>query len=96
VLVTAPLDSAADVAETLVADRLAAGVNRVDCASTYRWDGAVHEADEELLLATTTARRVADLRARVEELHPYDLPAIDRLDADPTDRTAAWVAGAVD
>jgi periplasmic divalent cation tolerance protein len=96
VLVTAPPDAAPEIARTLVEERLAACVNRVDCASTYRWEGAVHEADEELLLAKTTDARVEDLRARVEALHPYDLPAVERLDAEPTPRTAAWVAAAVD
>jgi periplasmic divalent cation tolerance protein len=96
VLVTAPPDEAGALAQTLVEERLAACVNRLDCRSTYRWDGAVHDDDEELLLAKTTAGRYDDLRARVEALHPYDLPAIERLDATPTDDVAAWVAGAVE
>jgi periplasmic divalent cation tolerance protein len=96
VLVTAPTDAADDLARTLVEERLAACVNRVACRSTYRWDGAVHDDEEELLLAKTTAARYDDLRARVDEIHPYDLPAIERLEATPTPATADWVADAVD
>jgi periplasmic divalent cation tolerance protein len=96
VTVTAPPDAAGDLARTLVEECLAACVNRVDCRSTYRWDGAVHEDDEELLLVKTTAARFDDLCARVEALHPYDLPAIERLDATPTDATARWVADVVE
>jgi periplasmic divalent cation tolerance protein len=96
VTVTAPPDAATDLARALVEERLAACVNRLDCRSTYRWDGAVHEDDEELLVVKTTAARFDDLRARVEALHPYDLPAIERLDATPTGPTARWVADAVD
>ncbi len=96
VLVTAPPGAADDLARTLVEERLAACVNRVACRSTYRWDGAVHDDEEKLLLAKTTAARYDDLRARVDEIHPYDLPAIERLEATPTRATADWVADAVD
>jgi periplasmic divalent cation tolerance protein len=95
VLVTAPPDAAAELARALVEERLAACVNRLDCRSTYRWDGAVHDDDEELLVVKTTTGRYDDLRARVAALHPYDLPAIERVDATPTDEAAAWVADAV-
>ena len=45
VYITAPPGEAPDIAQTLVAERLAACVNRFDCDSVYRWDGEVH-ADE--------------------------------------------------
>ena len=44
--VTAPRDAAANIAKTLVEERLAACVNAVDCTSTYRWEGEVHEDAE--------------------------------------------------
>lgn len=84
VLVTAP----SEAAKTLVDERLAACVNRVDCRSTYRFEGAVHDDEEELLVVKTTGARFDDLRARIEALHPYDLPAIERVETDPTDATA--------
>ncbi|SEH46880.1 CutA1 divalent ion tolerance protein [Halopenitus malekzadehii] len=43
---TVPRDHAKRIAETVVAERLAACVNRVPCRSTYRWDGDV-VTDEE-------------------------------------------------
>lgn len=95
VLVTAPSGAASDLARTLVEERLAACVNRVDCRSTYRWAGAVHDDDEELLVIKTTDARYDDLRARVEARHPYDLPAIERVETTPTDATAGWIADAV-
>jgi len=96
VTVAAPPDAAASLARTLVEERLAACVNRLDCRSTYRWDDAVHEDDEELLLIKTTADRFDALSDRVAALHPYDLPAIERVDATPTAETAAWVGRAVE
>jgi len=78
VLVTAP-DAAigARLARTLVEERLAACVNLVPgVRSVYRWEGAVHEDDEVLLVIKTREDRVAALSQRVQELHPYELPEL--------------------
>ena len=47
--VTAPRGTADELASALVEERLAACVNRIDCRSTYRWDGDVHAEDEAVL-----------------------------------------------
>ena len=95
--VTAPPSDAADIAAALVEERLAACVNRLECRSTYRWEGEVLEEEEVVLLAKTTDERYADLASRVEELHPYDVPCIERFD----ERAALeafdeWIAESVD
>jgi periplasmic divalent cation tolerance protein len=95
--VTAPPSAADDLATLLVEERLAACVNVVPCSSVYRWDGAVHEDEERVLLAKTTAERYPDLEARVVEAHPYEVPCIERIDvADAHDPFAAWCAEAVE
>lgn len=97
VYITAPPDAAADLASQLVEERLAACVNRVRCRSTYRWEDEVHDDDEEVLLAKTTDEACDELMARVEELHPYDVPAVERFDvADATDPFEEWLDSAVE
>jgi periplasmic divalent cation tolerance protein len=80
VYITAPPDAADELAETLVEDRLAACVNRLPTTSTYRWDGEVHHDEETVLLAKTTEEVYEDLVTRVQDLHPYDVPCIERFD----------------
>jgi periplasmic divalent cation tolerance protein len=82
VFITAPPGAADDLARTLVEERLAACVNRVSCDSVYRWDGEIHDDEEIILLAKTTTDRYEELRDRVEQLHPYDVPCIERFDED--------------
>lgn len=65
---------ARDLARQLVESRLAACVNQVRVASTYRWRGAVEEEPEILLLIKTTRARQADLQDALLEAHPYELP----------------------
>jgi len=95
--ITAPPETADDIARTLVEERLAACVNRIDCESTYRWDGAVQDDAEQILLAKTTSDAYPRLVERVEAIHPYDVPCIDRFDeAGVLDTFAEWRAGAVE
>jgi periplasmic divalent cation tolerance protein len=95
--VTAPREAAADLARRLVDERLAACVNVVPCDSVYRWEDAVHEDEEAVLLAKTTAERYPDLADRVVEWHPYDVPCVERIEvADAHDPFAAWCADAVE
>lgn len=69
--------SAQTIAEALVRERLAACVNRLPgIHSIYRWQGAVTTDNEELLLIKTMAIRFEALRARLLELHPYELPEL--------------------
>lgn len=74
--------SAARIAAALVEERLAACVNRLSgVASTYRWQGRIEQADEVLLLIKTTAGRLSDLRQRLPQLHPYELPELVVVEA---------------
>lgn len=92
VYVTAPADTAEEIARELVADRLAACVNRVACQSTYRWEGEVVEDEEEILLAKTTEDAYPELVDRVRALHPYDVPCIERFDeADVLEPFGDWI-----
>src|SRR5204863_5871750 len=73
---TAPNDDRADTwARTLVEERLAACVNvHGPMISFYRWKGVVeHEAERQIVIKTTR-ERVPALRARLGELHTYEVP----------------------
>lgn len=83
VLITAPdAEVGAELARALVAERLAACVNLVPgVRSIYRWEGAVEDAEEVLLLVKTSAERCEALASRVKDLHPYALPEVLTLPA---------------
>lgn len=91
VYITAPPDAANEIAETLVEERLVACVNRLSTTSTYRWDGEIHRDDETLLLAKTTDDGYENLVNRVQAIHPYDVPCIERFDeTDILESFAEW------
>ena len=90
-LITAPdTDTATGIARALVEERLAACVNIVPgVRSVYRYQGALHEDAETLLIVKTRAERAAALEARVRALHPYELPEVLLLTA--TGGSAAYL-----
>ena len=97
VYVTAPPDAAEGLAEQLVEERLAACVNAVSCDSVFRWDGEVIHEQEVILLVKTTDETYDDLRARIEAIHPYDVPCIERFEeTDVLDSFAEWREAAMD
>jgi periplasmic divalent cation tolerance protein len=69
------LEEGRRMARALVERRLAACVNLVpNLTSIYRWQGAVEEAEEVLLVRKTTEDQLATLEAAVRELHSYEVP----------------------
>ena len=75
VLTTWPNGDADAFARRLVHDQLAACVNVLaPMMSIYRWQGNVEETTERQVLIKTTRACLGALRARVDELHPYDVP----------------------
>ena len=75
-------DTATRIADALVGERLAACVNVLPGVhSVYRWQGAVERADEVMLLIKTRAERLPALSARIQSLHPHELPEVLAVEA---------------
>ncbi len=89
--------SAGRLAEALVEERLAACVTRLPGAtSVYRWEGSVQKDAEVLLIIKTTAGRLANLTARIEALHPYEVPEVIAVPvAGGSERYLSWVGQTV-
>lgn len=78
VLVTAAdAEEAARIARALVEERLAACANVVGpIRSIYRWQGAIEDAAEHLIVIKARRGDFAALEARVRALHSYDVPEV--------------------
>jgi periplasmic divalent cation tolerance protein len=70
-------DEALRIGRALVEERLAACANILDgMTSVYRWNGAIEQADEAVLIAKTRSSLFDRLTARVRDLHSYDTPCV--------------------
>ena len=78
------------IGRALVDARLAACANVLGpMTSIFRWEGAVREGEEAVLIVKTTAALVDALTAKVRELHSYDCPCIVALPVDELDQLGA-------
>jgi periplasmic divalent cation tolerance protein len=78
VLTTAPDEgSAGKLARILVEEGLAACVNVIPgVRSIYRWEGALQDDSEVVLVIKSQQNRSQALAARIKDLHPYELPEV--------------------
>lgn len=83
VYITAPdAETARSIGRALVEARLAACANIFDgMTSVYRWEGAIQEETEAVLIAKTREDLVPDLTAKVKAVHSYDCPCVVALPA---------------
>jgi periplasmic divalent cation tolerance protein len=70
-------DAAMELSRSAVKGRLAACAQVVGpITSVYRWQGAVGEAEEWLVLLKTTAQKYAALEEFVTATHSYEVPEV--------------------
>ena len=98
VLTTFPADGdAALLARTLVEERLVACINILPVMeSVYRWEGRIDQSSERQIVMKTVRERVEELKRRLEELHPFDVPELLVVPVSGGgDRYLAWVRESV-
>ena len=83
-------ETARSMARELVEESLAACVNYHAVSSVYRWEGDIVEEDE-YVLDIKTALEYDKVREIIEENHPYDLPAVLRVETEANDKYDEWV-----
>lgn len=86
-----PPDHAQTIATTLVKEQVVACVNMYPIKSVYRWKGEVCEDGEVTLMMKVAADGVAQLKARMQELHPYELMEFLVLDIDAEGSLAEYI-----
>ena len=97
VLITTPDPGVArSIARRLVEERLAACANIVPgITSIYRWEGALQEDPEVLIVLKTVASHLPSIERRLAELHPYDVPECIALGPERVEATyLAWLVDA--
>jgi periplasmic divalent cation tolerance protein len=83
---------AVQLGRTLLAEGLVACASLDPVRSLYRWRGELADEPEVRLALKTTAARADAAAQRLRELHPYETPAILRLEiARANADYAAWV-----
>tara|TARA_B100000678_G_C18205304_1_gene501119 strand:+ start:793 stop:1104 length:312 start_codon:yes stop_codon:yes gene_type:complete len=93
--VFASREDARSVATALLDEKLVACANVIGrVEALFEWDGERGEGEEIAVLFKTHADRLDAAVSRLDDLHPYDTPAILGWRADASGAaTAAWLGG---
>lgn len=76
-------EEGARIARSLLERKLCACVNLVPkIRSLYRWEGAVQDDAEVLLIMKTTRDKLQSLSDHLAEIHSYDVPEVLALAVD--------------
>ena len=81
VITTVPDPEVAEsIARAVVEERLAACANLLgNVVSVFRWENRMERKVEVLVIMKTTQQGFDNLRRRIVELHPYDVPELIAL-----------------
>lgn len=94
VYTTVPDEETAErMARELVEEGVAACVNYHAVSSVYRWEGDIIE-EGEYALDVKTALPYDDVRERIRKVHPYDLPAVLRVETKANEAYDEWIKDA--
>ena len=92
VMVTFPHeDSAKSMTEKVLNEKLAACILHTQVNSSYIWQGQNQEEQEVLVLFKTNKTNFEQLEQYISTHHPYDVPAILKIDASANQDYQNWI-----
>ncbi len=80
------------LALALLKEKLAACVNIVPIKSIYLWKGRIEKSKEIMMLIKTNNALAEKALQRINELHPYELPVIEVIDAKTNKEAENWIS----
>ena len=92
VMVTFPDDdSAKSMIEKVLEQRLAACILHIEVNSSYIWKNQNQQEQEVLALFKTNQTNFEQLEQYISTHHPYDVPAILKIDASANQDYQNWI-----
>ena len=78
-------NEALSIGKALVSERLAASVNIINSVrSLYWWEGKIHDEQEVVIVAKTSAALVERLTEKVRAMHRYVCPCVISIPIEKT------------
>tara|TARA_B100000768_G_C11225181_1_gene352430 strand:+ start:553 stop:861 length:309 start_codon:yes stop_codon:yes gene_type:complete len=96
VMVTFPNDdSAKSMIDKVLEQKLAACILRSKVNSSYMWEGQEQDEEEVIALFKTIPTNFEQLEQYILENHPYEVPAILKIEASANQDYQNWVNGII-
>ena len=85
-------ESASKLVDVLLQDRLIACGNAFPITSAYWWQGDINHDQEWVSLLKTSHEKWDEVKDRIEQIHPYEVPCIMRISVDANQAYESWIA----
>lgn len=82
---------AKEVSRKLLEEELIACANIFSIDSVYRWEGEAMTEGEFAVIFKTKEELYGDLRSRIGDLHPYEVPCVTKIPVDPNPEFRDWI-----
>lgn len=89
-------ETAAKIVQILIDEKLVACGNIHKSDSMYVWEGNMAKEDEWIAVMKTLDHLTAKTESRINELHPYDIPAVIHWAAMCNEAYLVWVKQQLD
>jgi len=84
-------EQAKTMIQALLEKKLIACANITPIKSMYLWQGRKEETSEIAIIMKTTPDNWEQLRAAIEQLHPYEVPCIIKLPVEANEQYEEWI-----
>ncbi len=88
--------SATKLSNYLVENKYVACGNLFPIKSAYWWKGAIESGDEYVSIFKTIPENWERLKNMIEEIHPYDVPCIMKIEVEANEAYEKWIENSVD
>ncbi|MBU0460301.1 MAG: divalent-cation tolerance protein CutA [Nanoarchaeota archaeon] len=86
------METAEEMAETLLQEKLAACVTFLPGKSKYWWKDKIETSHESIMFIKTKDELVEQIIARIKQIHHYELPVIDVINIEKINPEAKnWI-----
>jgi periplasmic divalent cation tolerance protein len=85
------METAIDMSNTLLAEKLIACSNANPISSYYEWNGRLCTENEIAIHFKSSIAKTDELERRISSLHPYETPAIIHWTAQVNEKYGQWV-----
>lgn len=85
------IKTAKKIAGVLLKNRLIACANFFPIQSMYRWNGKIENSKEIVAIMKTKTKNWVKIKQMVKKLHPYKIPCIIKISAEPNSEFGGWI-----
>jgi len=89
-------EAAAKLSNQLLKEKMIACANSFPIQSAYWWKDAITHDAEWVSILKTTSDRWNIVQKRVEDLHPYEVPCVMKIEVEANEAYEEWIRSSVE